>query len=57
MLYKQELASFLHKKMQRGWPDLPLLNHDKSWCEVPTEKMLIKWILEFFNDKGNKESC
>ena len=43
----KKLAEFIRNKILRGWPDTPLLNHDKSWCQVPTTDQLTKWIDEF----------
>jgi hypothetical protein len=38
------LAKYIHKQLTKGYPDTPLLNHDKSWCRVPTENELAYWI-------------
>ena len=45
-----ELSKFIREKILRGWPDTPLLNHDKSWCQVPKEEQLTKWIDQYIDD-------
>tara|TARA_R110000824_G_scaffold62499_2_gene165455 strand:+ start:719 stop:931 length:213 start_codon:yes stop_codon:yes gene_type:complete len=40
----QTIAKFIYTQITKGWPDTPLLNHDKSWCQVPTEDELSFWI-------------
>jgi len=48
------LSKFIREKILRGWPNTPLLNHDKSWCQVPKEAQLDKWIKEY-NKKSKKK--
>ena len=45
-----ELSKFIRKKILRGWPNTPLLNHDKTYCQVPKEEQLTKWIDEYNDD-------
>ena len=41
------LAEYILSKLKEGWPQ-NLTNWDKSWCRIPTEKQLQKWITEFY---------
>ena len=41
------LAEYILSKLKEGWPQ-NLTNWDKSWCKIPTEKQLQKWITEFY---------
>ena len=41
------LAEYILSKLREGWPQ-NLTNWDKSWCKIPTEKQLQKWITEFY---------
>ena len=47
ILDNKELAKWIRKEILKGWPNTPLLNHDKSWCQVPTESELMFWIQQF----------
>jgi hypothetical protein len=47
MIDNIELAKWIRKEILKGWPNTPLLNHDKSWCQVPTEDELSFWIQQF----------
>ena len=47
ILDNKELAKWIRKEILKGWPNTPLLNHDKSWCQVPTEDELSFWIQQF----------
>ena len=38
------LAEYILSKLQEGC----LTNWDKSWCKIPTEEKLQKWITEFY---------
>ena len=44
------LSKFIREKILRGWPNTPLLNHDKTYCQVPKEEQLTKWIDEYNDD-------
>ncbi len=50
MLSYKKLAKFIRGKMTRGYPHKPLLNCYKTYCQVPTEKMLEKWIKEYHSN-------
>ena len=41
------LAEYILLRLKEGWPR-NLTNWDKSWCKIPTEKQLQKWITEFY---------
>ena len=43
----KDLAQYIYTQITKGWPSTPLLNHDKSWCQVPTEDELVCWIHQF----------
>ena len=42
------LAEYILSKLKEGWPQ-NLTNWDKSWCKIPTEEELQKWITEWKN--------
>ena len=44
MINNKELAEYIYTQITKGYPSTPLLNHDKSWCRVPTEDELAFWI-------------
>jgi len=43
----KKLAKWIRKEILKGYPNTPLLNHDKSWCQVPTENELAFWIGQY----------
>ena len=47
MIDNKELAKWIRNEILKGYPNTPLLNHDKSWCQVPTENELSFWIQQF----------
>ena len=47
MLSEQKLAKWIRNEILKGYPNRPLLNYDKSWCQVPTEDELAFWIGQY----------
>ena len=47
MLSEQKLAKWIRNEILKGYPNRPLLNYDKSWCQVPTEDELSFWIGQY----------
>ena len=43
------LSKFIREKILRGRLVIPL-NHDKTYCQVPKEEQLTKWIDEYNDD-------
>ena len=43
----RKLAKWIRDKIIRGYPNEPLVNHNKTWCRVPTQNELSSWISQY----------
>ena len=43
----RKLAKWIRDKIIRGYPNEPLVNHNKPWCRVPTQNELSSWISQY----------